>query len=253
MLERLLAADLLIFFLVFCRLGSAIMMLPGFGEVFVSPRLRLLLALAVALVATPVVGGGLPRPADGGALVLLLLSEIAVGLFIGTVARLMISALQVAGTVIGFQISLGSAFVYDPMVGQQGAITGSLLTMLGLVLLFVTDLHHLLLAGLIGSYGVFVPGVLAPVGDFADLVARTVADAFRIAMQLAAPFLLVGILISLGMGLLSRLMPQLQIFFVAVPAQILVGLLALLVTISYGMTWFLQGFADGISRILPSG
>ena len=253
MLERLLAADLLTVFLVFCRLGSAMVVLPGFGEAFVAPRLRLMLALALAVAVTPVVAPSLPRASDAAAIVGLILSEIGVGLFIGTAARLLISALQVAGTVIAFQVNLSSAFVFDPTAGQQDMVTGSFLSILGLTLLFVTDLHHLLLRGLVDSYAVFLPGALPPVGDFADAVARLAADSFRIGLQLAAPFLLVGILIAVGMGLLSRLMPQVQIFFVAAPVQILIGMLALMLTVSVGMSWFLGMFEELFGQTLRVG
>ena len=249
MLERIIAGDLLSFFLVFCRVGSAMMVLPGFGEAFVSPRVRLLLALAVAAIATPVVAASLPPQSVGLGAVGLLITEIGVGLFIGTAARMLTTALQVAGTVIAFQINLSSAFVFDPIGGQQNAVTASFLSTIGLVLLFVTDLHHLLLRGLIESYAVFIPGALPPLGDFVDAATRLAAESFRIGIQLSAPFLLIGVLLSVGMGLLSRLMPQVQIFSLATPVQIMTGLLAMLLTISFGMSWFLETFEEGFGRI----
>ena len=244
MLESILAADLLTFFLVFCRIGSAMVVLPGFGESYVSPRVRLLFALTVVVVTMPVVAPQLPPMPSGLGLVVPLVGEIGIGLFIGTAARILTSALQTAGTVIAFQINLSSAFVFDPMAGQQGAITSAFLSLVGLTLLFVTDLHHLLLRGLVDSYSVFVPGRLPPIGDFADAVSRLTADSFRIGIQLSAPFLLIGILISVGMGLLARLMPQVQIFAVAPPVQIVTGLFALVLTLSFGMGWFLEWFED---------
>lgn len=252
-LSAIIGADLLSFFLVFCRLGSAMMVLPGFGDSFVSPRLRLVLALAVTLIVTPVIGAGLPQLADAGAAVGIILLEIGVGLFLGISVRLLMSALQVAGTVIAFQSSLANAFVFDVASAQQGAITSSFLTTLGVVLVFVTDLHHLMLAGLVDSYRVLPPGALPPMGDFTVTVVRLVGDSFRIGIQLAAPFILVGILVSVGMGLLTRLMPQAQIFFVAMPLQILLGLLVFGLTLSVGMGWFMGVFEDRISTILLAG
>jgi len=252
-LSAIIGADLLSFFLVFCRLGSAMMVLPGFGDSFVSPRLRLVLALAITLIVTPVVGAGLPQLADAGAAVGIILLEIGVGLFLGISVRLLMSALQVAGTVIAFQASLANAFVFDVASAQQGAITSSFLTTLGIVLVFVTDLHHLMLAGLVDSYRVLPPGALPPMGDFTVTVVRLVGDSFRIGIQLAAPFILVGILVSVGMGLLTRLMPQAQIFFVAMPLQILLGLLVFGLTLSVGMGWFMGVFEDRLSTILLAG
>ncbi len=250
MLERLLAADLAALFLVFCRIGSAIMLLPGFGESFVSPRVRLLLAAAVTLVAAPVVIPSLPAlpqgalPGTG-----LILTEIGVGIFLGAGARLMMSALQVAGSVIAVQTNLANAFTFDPVAAEQGAVTTGFLSMTGMVLVFATDLHHLMLTGLIDSYRTFVPGALPPLGDFADAVTRIVAEAFRIGIQLAAPFIVVGILVNVGMGLLARLMPQIQIFFIATPLQIGLGLFVFALSLGVGLTWFIEGYEADLSRL----
>ena len=250
MLERLLAADLIGFVLVFCRMGSAMMLLPGFGEAFVSPRIRLLLALAVTLVAAPVVATALPRFPAGvlpGAGVII--TEMGVGLFLGAAARLMLSALQVAGSVIAVQTNMANAFTNDPVGAEQGAVTTGFLTTLGLVLVFATDLHHLMLTGLVESYAIFQPGNLPPLGDFSEAITRVIADSFRIGLQLAAPFVVIGILTNAGMGLLARLMPQIQIFFVAMPVQIALGFLVLTVTLSAGMGAFLDGYEDGLGRL----
>ncbi|MFN4090161.1 MAG: flagellar biosynthetic protein FliR [Alphaproteobacteria bacterium] len=251
MLERLVLVDVLTFFLVFCRVGSAVMLLPGFGESFVSPQVRLLLALAISLVVAPVVGPALAGSTDP--IELLVATEIGVGLFIGAAARLMMSALHVAGSVIAFQTSLAGAMAFDPTSNAQTPITGTFLSTLGLVLIFTAELHHVMLAGLVESYGLFVPGALPPIGDFAEMATRIVADAFRIGLQLAAPFLLVGVTVTVGMGLLSRLMPQVQVFFLAVPAQVMVGLLVLALTLGFGMTWFLEGYDQALRGLLLEG
>lgn len=252
-LSAIIGADLLSFFLVFCRLGAAIMVLPAFGDSFVPARMRLVLALALTLIVTPVVGGTLPPAMDWGSSVGLVVMEIGAGLFLGISVRLLMSALQVAGTVIAFQSSLANAFVFDVASAQQGALPASFLTTLGLVLVFVTDLHHLMLAGLVDSYQVLPPGGLPPVGDFTQTVVRLVGDSFRIGLQLAAPFILIGTLLSVGMGLLTRLMPQAQIFFVAMPLQIMLGLLVFGLTLSVGMAWFMGIFEDRLSNLLLAG
>lgn len=231
------------FILVFGRVGAALMVMPGIGDTFVSPRVRLAFALLLALVVTPVVAEVLPATDFGTEFLLLLVQEIGVGLFIGLAARVLMAAVQVAGTVISFQISLANAFVLDPASGQQESVTANLMTTLAVVLILVGDLHHLLLAGLVDSYATFHPGALPPIGDFAASIATLAAASFRIGVQLAAPFLLVGIIVALGMGLLARLMPQVQIFFIALPLQIAVGFFLLALTLTAAMTWFLGEFA----------
>jgi len=135
------------YLLVFVRVGTAIMLLPGFGEAFIPQRVRLALAVALAVAIGPAVVSGLPAAPSGAvALMLMLGGEMAVGLLIGATARFTLSALQVAGTVIAFQANLAYAQTIDPsQSGVQSALVSALLSMLALVLIFVTDLHHVLL------------------------------------------------------------------------------------------------------------
>jgi flagellar biosynthetic protein FliR len=137
------------------------------------------------------------------------------------------------------------------MQGQQGVILGNFLTLLGVTLLFATNLHHLVIGALDASYGLFRPGEVPASGDMAALVSQTIAGAFRVSIQLSAPFLAFGILFNLGLGLLSRLMPQMQVFFVAMPLTILAGLLILFFVIGAMMTVFL-GFTEGVLRELAT-
>src|SRR5712671_3959061 len=111
-----------------------------------------------------------------------------IGAVLGLTARLTISALQVAGSVIAQQLGLGFITAIDPTMGQQGVIFGNFLTMLGITLVFATDLHHLVIGALDDSYSLFQPGEIPLLGDVAALTTRTVATAFSIGIQLSAPF-----------------------------------------------------------------
>lgn len=243
MLEALISGGLFAFFLVFARLGSAMMLLPGVGEAFVPPTVRLALAVLVSLLVLPAVWQSLPpQPASPSALVLLLLGEVVIGLFLGTLARLLMSSLSVAGMVIAQTGALANAMVNDPISAQQGAIPGNFLTVTAVVVLLLLDLHHLLLRALVDSYGLFLPGDALPVGDFAEVVTRTVAEAFVLAVRMAAPFIVVGTIFFLGLGLLARLMPQVQIFFIAMPLQIALALLVLALSLPLVLRVYLEGF-----------
>lgn len=253
MLEQLLPADIFLLMLVFARVGSAIMLLPGFGEVFVSPRVRLLLALAVTLVITPVVSDTLPPAPDAPfAAFVLIAGEIAIGLFLGGLARMMVAALHVAGVIIGFQTSLANAQMFDPVNAGQGSLLGSFLNILGVFLIFAADLHHLMLLALADSYALFIPGAPLPLGHFSAAGVEVLGRSFALGLQISAPLIVMGMLFYLGLGLLSRLMPQVQIFFIAIPVQIALGFLVMAMTLSAGMIWFLDGFQSTfVSILLP--
>jgi flagellar biosynthetic protein FliR len=240
------------YLLVFARIGTMVMLLPGLGEVAVSSRIRLTIALMLALVLFPLHRSAYQIDLRSLPAILGMLGqELLVGAIIGVTARLAISALQFTGAVVAQQLGLGFVTEIDPTQGQQGIIVGNFLAMLGLVLMFATDMHYLVIGALDDSYTLFTPGQMPDTGDMAALTTRTVAGAFRIAVQLSAPFLVFGVLFNLGLGLLSRLMPQMQVYFVGVPLSILAGFLVLLVVLGAMMTSYLGYLRDVLQQLAP--
>ncbi len=251
MLEQLLVSDVYLFLAVFARMGAAVMVLPGFGELTIPPRVRLAFALTLAFVLFPLVVDLIPpMPSNGIGLAALIGGEVLIGIVIGAIARILVSSLQIAGTIIAFNSGLGSAQLFDPTVGQQGAITGAFLATIGVTLLFVTNLHHLMLIALVDSYHLFTPGAGFPVGDFSSIASQVVARSFRMGLQIAMPVILVGVMIYIAMGLMARLMPQIQVFFIALPLQMLVAFAILALTIGAGMLLFLEQFETALRAIL---
>jgi len=254
MLQNLLPAEVFSYLLVFARIGTTIAILPGFGESYVSPRIRLLLALAITVMLTPVLAGQLPAlPASPMPLVLLIAGEGLVGLFIGSVARMMLSTLATGGAILAFSSGLANAMLFNPMLSDQGALPGVFLSVMGLLMIFVTDTHHLMLMALLDGYSLFIPGGVLAFGDFSDILAQVLAGSFRVGLQIAAPFILYGLVFNVGMGLLARLMPQMPIFFVALPAQIMLGLCAMLITLPAVLLWFLNYYQTTFSRLFLPG
>jgi flagellar biosynthesis protein FliR len=174
-----------------------------------------------------------------------------IGAVLGLTARLTIAALQVAGSIVAQQLGLGFVTAVDPTQGEQGAILGNFLAVLAVTLIFVTDLHHLIIAALNDSYSLFRPGEIPLFGDVAALFTQTVAGAFRVGVQLSAPFLVFGLLFNLGLGVLSRLMPQMQVFFVGLPLSILIGFLILILVIGAMMGTFLDYVSGVLQQLAP--
>ena len=142
--------------------------------------------------------------------------------------------------------SLANALVDDPSAAQQGSIAGSFLTLIAVLSIFALDLHHLLLQAVVESYGLFPPGEPLPVGDLSQVITQTVSKSFLLSFQIAAPFVAVGGIFYLGIGLLSRLMPQVQIFFVAMPLQVVIGLVVLFFALPVAIRWFLVHYEEAI-------
>lgn len=250
-IEAFLTGSLFQFMLAFARIGGAIAYIPGFGERYVAMRSRLAFALLFTLVLLPMIAGSLPPlPSQPAALGVLLLGEITIGLFFGLLCRLILMATLSAGMMIALQIGIANALTSDPTTAQQGAITGNFLSAAAVVLIFATGLDHATLRALVGTYGVFPPGEMPNLGDMADLYARVVAASFALAIQMAAPFVVYGLIVLVGMGLLARLMPTLQVFFVIMPAQLLVGFGVMAVTVSAALIWLLDVYEDHLTPFL---
>ncbi len=253
-LEQLVSGHLFQFFLVFARLGSAIMLLPGFGEAYVSPRIRLVFALTVSFALMPMISDRLPLlPAGMGQFAALLVMEIGIGIFFGMMARLILLGVQTAGSVIALQIGIASALVADPTTQQQAAVTGNFLLALTVVLIFATGLDHLTLKGLAGTYAIFPPVEIPPMDDVANHASRIVADSFAVAMAMTAPFLVYGIVFAVALGLLARLMPTLQVFFIAMPMQLLAGFALMAVGLTAMMLFFLSSYEERMSLFVGGG
>src|SRR5262249_1512517 len=215
------------FMLMFARVGTMVMLLPALGALSVPARVRLTIALVLPAVLFPLHQAAFTIDLKSFTPVMMMLGqELFVGMVLGLAARLTISALQVAGSIIAQQLGLGFVTAVDPTQGQQGVILGNFLTILGITLIFATDLHHFIIAALHDSYTLFRPGEVPLAGDVAALITRSTAAAFRIGVQLSGPFLVFGLLFNLGLGVLSRLMPQMQGVFVGIPLSILGGFIA---------------------------
>jgi flagellar biosynthetic protein FliR len=246
------------FLLVYARLGTASMLLPGLGELWVPARVRLAMGLALTLVTLPTVLDRLP-PLPGSVLQLgaQVGIETLIGFFLGFCVRAVTVAMVTAGSLIAMQSGLANALA--PGVVSPDATT-TVASFLGLaVIAFVvsTGLDHVILRAVVASYGVLPPpsATLAwpPLDQLALTVARIVADGFALGFQIALPFLVATLLLNLGMGLANRFMPSLQVYFLSVPIAIALtlGLLALAVPSMLGV--FQEGLLAALARLGGGG
>ena len=219
-------------FLVFARVGAMLMLLPGIAEPGVPPRIRLTFAILVSLVLAPNLAPLFPpMPEDTFPLAGLIIQEVLVGLGFGAVLRMVLGAITVAGQIISMQTGLAMAQALDPSLGTQSALIGAFLSVTATAFIFATGLHLVFIAGVAGVYQIVPPGVDIMVGDFAEMAIMTFVSAFRVGVQMAAPVIVFGLVFNLSLGVLSRLMPQAQIFFIGMPLTILMGMAILSATL----------------------
>jgi len=211
--------------LIFARIGAILMLLPGFGEAYVPPRVRLSLALVISLALWPVVRATLPGlPDTVGGMAGWIIHEVVVGLMIGLLLRMFMSALTTAGEIISLQTTLSFSQTANPMQAQPGTTLAAFLTLLGVTLLFATNTHHLFIAGMVGSYRLIAPAQPLVMSAFTTMAVRTLGDSFLLGVQLAAPVLVFALIFNLASGLIARVMPSFQVYFAAAPLSVLLGL-----------------------------
>jgi flagellar biosynthesis protein FliR len=227
--------------LAFSRIGTLVMLMPGIGEAAVPARARLGFALLLSIMLAPQVA---PAPDDVWGASGQVISELAVGFVLGGVARILMTGLATAGQIFGLETGLSFAQTADPLSGTTGGQAGQIISvflgLLGTVLVFATNLHHVFIRGIVESYVAFAPGKGFSVGDASDFALEAFSDAFRIGLQIAAPVVVAGFVFRIGLGVLARLAPSIQVFFVAMPLNILGGFIVLTLGLSSGMLVWLD-------------
>ena len=212
------------FALVLCRTGMVVMLLPGLGEIEAPSVVRAGLALALAVLLVPAVAPLIDTRSTVWGAAGMVAGELLAGGVLGWLARLPALALSMAGAVISYMTGLTSVVQPDASLGGQSAALARLLGLLAPVLILSSGLYGLPLSALAGSYQIIPPGTVLPAGPTVELIQQGVSAAFGLAMRLSAPFILAGLVLQVGLGLLARLVPQLQVFSASAPGQILGGL-----------------------------
>ena len=217
------AATAIGFALVLARCAGAVMLLPGWAETEVPAMIRAAVALALAMLVWPGVAATLPPPGDDGATLLAMLArELLAGASLGFLARLVTLALPMAGQMLSVMIGLASVLQTDAAIGAQQTAIARLFGLVAPLLILGSGLHQLPLRALVGSYRLWPAGTM-PTGALPAVIGG-IADGFALALRLAAPFLLAGIVWQVALAALVRLAPQVPVFFLAAPAQLLGGL-----------------------------
>ncbi len=228
MLGLNLSAEFFTLFLVLSRVGAMFMSLPGIGETSVPARYRLVLAALVTLLVAPTVKiSTASLPENPWGLLGLMVSENIIGLFLGMVIRLTMFVLAVVGDVMAMTTAMAFARTSNPLMSQGGSIAGVILSTIGLLMIFALNLHHLFFDALISSYTLFPVGTWLMIADSAEMILRMVSEGFALGIQLGAPFLGLSLIINISLGVIGRVMPQFQVFFISVPAAIMLGMAVL--------------------------
>jgi flagellar biosynthesis protein FliR len=214
--------------LVLARVGAMFALLPGLGETSVPAVVKAGMIFVLTILLLPVIEPGLPpRPENEVSLGLMVLTELANGLWFGWLARVLVISLPYAGQVIADFAGLANVLLPSPELGAQTTAVSRFYEMMVPTLIFSSDLYKALLSALAGYYRLVPAGSLAGGSDNAATSVAVIAECFDLALRLAAPFFVASVAWNMALGLITRLVPRLPVFFVALPGQIWLGLLLL--------------------------
>lgn len=238
------------YLMIFLRLGTVFMLMPGFSASYVNIQVRLTLALAVSLVSMPFLLPDIPpEPQEFSTMVQYIINEISIGVFLGMVLQILFFALNFAGSIASQAIGFSNAQMFDPTFQTQTMLIETFLSIIAVTLIFITDTHHLMIEAIIDSYNIFPAGHILPWADFASHTTELVSKSFALGFKLGAPFIAFTIIFYSGIGLISRLMPQLNIFFLSLPLQIYLGLGVLFITAPIILMAFFRFFDEELYLI----
>jgi flagellar biosynthesis protein FliR len=235
--------------LIFLRVGALVMLLPAISDAAVPPRVRLGFALMLSLVLGAVAAPFLPpMPQTVGELGGQVFKELFIGLGLGALLNMMMSALVVAGEIMSIQTTLAFSQTANPNEAQPSSSLGSFLAVTAVALLFATNLDHLFIGAIARSYQLFPPMKPPSINDAGLMAVRAMSQSFALGLQLAAPVVVFSIVFNIAAGLIGRLMPQFQIFFAVTPLTVLLGLSVLALSIGMIGTVWLQRYQDYLAQ-----
>jgi len=244
------------FVLVLLRAGGLVVFCPILGSEILPARLRVGIALTLALVVLPVAPTLLSPPMNVASFLVLAVRESAVGLALGMTARCLFAGIEGAAGLVAGQSGFSLAAMVDPLSGESSAATVLFQNLLAVALFLAADLHHVFVRGLYDSYQWLPPAVAAPSANGLDKsVVLLGTHVFAVAAQLAAPALVVTFAVDLVLVLVGRALPQVQILNVGYPAKMAAGIVALAILVpATGATigWMGRTLANDGARVVSA-
>jgi len=242
-----LALQVTAFLIVFARVGAVLMLLPVFSEDSIPGRIRLMIAFAMSAALMGILGAPAHAAAAQGALPAVLIAELVTGLAMGMIVKILFYAISIAASIISTQVGLSSLIVFDPAQGGQTPMLSKMVTLAAALVCMALQVHHLWLGSIIHSYQLFPIGGMPPAHDFAELAVATVGRSMSLGIGLAAPLIVYGIVFNVALGFSARVAPAIQVFFIAQPLNLMLGLALTAMILGTMLTTFAQSLADAMN------
>ena len=230
------ASQLLAFLLVLIRIGGIVITAPIFGSSNIPAQIKIVIILIFSLVLHPFLPDPEVLPNQTHHFLLLVASELLIGLVLGMIGKLLFAAVEFAGAMTGFQMGLSIANVFDPATMQQVSLVSRLESLVASLVFLSLDGPALVVQAMVRSYQLLPVGQANMSDGLAGELIRLSSGIFSIGFQLGAPLIVALLITNLILGLLSRSVPQIQIFVVGFPLTLMLGFLFLF----FGMPFLIQ-------------
>jgi flagellar biosynthesis protein FliR len=217
------------FILVLLRVSAIIVTIPVISDATVPARFKAALSILITLIIFPIILPKIPKTANFNVLILMyrMAGEVMIGVIIGFAARMVLAGIQMAGDMVGFQMGLSIANIIDPMTSEQVSIITELQYLIAMLVFLAVDAHHIFFSAIVQSYSIINPLAFHFSGPLLQFIFDFSKDMFVIAVKLGAPIMAVMLFTNVGLGVVARTVPQLNVFIVGMPLQIAVGLIFL--------------------------
>ncbi|MCK9247690.1 MAG: flagellar biosynthetic protein FliR [Solirubrobacteraceae bacterium] len=238
------------FLLVLARISPLFLLAPLFSSKIIPRRVRGTIAVGLTVGIAPIALRGVDVPTDAVAYFELLVKEILIGTAFAYVLAALLAGLQAAGSLLDLQIGFAFGALVDPLTGHQGAILGQVYALFGVAILVVIGGDAVIIQGLARTFD------LVPVDAFPQLqpmvmgVVRAFSDVLVAAIMVGAPVLLTLLLTDAAFGMVSRVVPQMNVFAVGFPTKVIVGLLFVAITLPFAAGWFADRLAPSVAQAL---
>ena len=227
-------AELERFLFVFFRVGALILFVPVLGSRQIPSSMKIGFILFLSIVIFPLVQDRpMPEPQGIFELSTFLISDVTIGLGIAFIARLIFTAVQIAGTVVDFQMGFGVVNVLDPQTDTQVSVTAQFHNIIAVLIFLVIDAHHFIIQAIVESFFIINPAEINFASITPGYMLYLFSATFTTAVKIAAPIMAILFFLSVGLGLVARTVPQMNVFIVGFPLQIGVGLLMVGLSISF--------------------
>lgn len=254
MWEQLVRLEVYHFLYAFARVGSAFLAMPFLSSNFIPVKIRLLFTIAFSVLLTPLMVDKMPAPPTTALeLARQLCGEVTVGVFMGMMPAIFMVAIDLVGINAAMATSFSNATVLDPQSSMQTTVLSSFLSLIAVMTIVATNLHHLMIGAVLDSYDLFAVGASLMTEDMKEFVAKILSLSFLCGFKIGAPFILMIVVLYTSMGIMSRLMPQLNIMFVIMPLQVYLGLALIMMSLPMIIWWFVSFVDDQMALWLAGG